>query len=412
MAISKIIGACVADDAIDVSDLGTIMSVGETAPSSPFVGQRWYKASTAITYQYTNDGSSSFWLDISSGGIGTSLGRSVDIVADTDPHLETNPAGGIGSVYYNREANRHFVCTDATTNANVWFGRYAGLGGEEDIIKVSSSFYRVHKFLRSGFFMMDSTINCEFLVIGGGGSGASLFGGNNNSGGGGGAGGMITNVGTGSAVSFTGGAVYNVTVATGGHGGEDDAGESKGDDGENSQIAGAGITTIIGYGGGGGGKDSLGRAGGSAGGSGHGQTGTPTAATQTSHGNGTGYGYAGGTAVSGGNRTSGGGGGAGAVGGNAGSTSGNGGAGRANTITGTSVTYAGGGAGGGCKGQNTGGGTGGTGGGGDGGKFGPGLDAIDGTGSGGGASGSTNSENLSTPGRGGSGIVVIRYLIA
>ena len=42
----------------------------------------------------------------------------------------------------------------------------------------------------------------------------------------------------------------------------------------------------------------------------------------------------------------------------------------------------------------------------------PKLDAIDGTGSGGGASGSTNSENLSTPGRGGSGIVVIRYLIA
>ena len=61
MAFSKIIGASVADDAIDVSDLGTIMSVGESAPSSPFVGQRWYRASTAITYQYTNDGTSSFW---------------------------------------------------------------------------------------------------------------------------------------------------------------------------------------------------------------------------------------------------------------------------------------------------------------------------------------------------------------
>ena len=43
--------------------------VSETAPSNPGIGQRWYKASTAVTYQYTNDGTSSFWLDVSSGGI-------------------------------------------------------------------------------------------------------------------------------------------------------------------------------------------------------------------------------------------------------------------------------------------------------------------------------------------------------
>ena len=59
--LTKISTNAIADDSIGVSDLGTIMSVGETAPSSPFVGQRWYRASTAITYQYTNDGTSSFW---------------------------------------------------------------------------------------------------------------------------------------------------------------------------------------------------------------------------------------------------------------------------------------------------------------------------------------------------------------
>ena len=37
------------------------LSVSETAPSNPAVGQRWYRASTAVTYQYTNDGTSSFW---------------------------------------------------------------------------------------------------------------------------------------------------------------------------------------------------------------------------------------------------------------------------------------------------------------------------------------------------------------
>ena len=104
MAISKIIGASVADDAIDVSDLGTIMSVGETAPSSPFIGQRWYRASTAITYQYTNDGTSSFWLDVSSGGIGTSASRGVDYVGDTDPlpnHNGGSATLSVGQVYYN-----------------------------------------------------------------------------------------------------------------------------------------------------------------------------------------------------------------------------------------------------------------------------------------------------------------------
>ena len=61
------------------------LSVSETAPSNPAVGQRWYRASTAVTYQYTNDGTSSFWLDVSSGGIGTSAERGVDIVGDIDP---------------------------------------------------------------------------------------------------------------------------------------------------------------------------------------------------------------------------------------------------------------------------------------------------------------------------------------
>ena len=176
MAISKIIGASVADDAIDVSDLGTIMSVGETAPSSPFIGQRWYRASTAITYQYTNDGTSSFWLDVSSGGIGTSSARGVDYVGDTDPlpnHNGGSATLSVGQVYYNREKNKHFVCTTATDDANVWSGRFAGAGGTVVTVLIGSTYYRVHTFLKNSTFYVEDSMKVDYLVVGGGGGGAN-----------------------------------------------------------------------------------------------------------------------------------------------------------------------------------------------------------------------------------------------
>ena len=186
-------------------------SVGESAPSNPAVGQRWYRASTGVTYQYTNDGTSSFWLDISSGGIGTSASRGVDFVGDTDPHLETNGSGlAVGSVYYNREANRYFVCTNATSNANVWSGRYAGLGGTETTVKIGSNFYRVHCFWDSGTFYMDDSINVDYVVIAGGGGGGSGNVGSSVAGSGGGAGGFRT--GTGLAVTPQS---YPITIGAG-----------------------------------------------------------------------------------------------------------------------------------------------------------------------------------------------------
>ena len=36
-----------------------------------FIGQLWYNSATGVTYQYTTDGTTNFWLDITSGGIGT-----------------------------------------------------------------------------------------------------------------------------------------------------------------------------------------------------------------------------------------------------------------------------------------------------------------------------------------------------
>ena len=187
---------------------GTIVA-STAAPASPHVGQRWFKPETAVTYQYTSDGATNFWLDISSGGIGQNAVRSADIVGDIDPHLEINPAGGVGSVYYNREAHRYFICTDATSNANVWAGRYVGFGGLQQTYDTgSNTYFMSHTFLSGGIFHMDVTTTCSVLVVGGGGAGGPA---NSAGGGGGGAGEFMLNA----SLSVTAGK-YQVTVGRGG----------------------------------------------------------------------------------------------------------------------------------------------------------------------------------------------------
>ena len=386
----------------DISD--GLIKVSETSPSSPIVGQRWFRLSTSVTYQYTNDGTSSFWLDISSGGIGTSAFRGVDYVGDADPFPNHNGGSAtlsVGQVYYNREKNRHFVCTTATTDANVWSGRFAGIGGIQTAHTVGSNHYKIHTFLSSGIFYMDSTTTCDYLVIAGGGGGGTGPTSSASASGGGGAGGFRSSwnsetSGRGgaseTALSVTAGE-YAITVGIGGNPVTNGANSvfstitSIGGGKGNSFAGGAGAAgTGGGAGGGGGGADS----GTTAGGGG-----------TTAQGYDGGAGYATAAQPSGG-----GGGGAGAVGANSANyNGGNGGAGLASTISGASVTYAGGGGGGGWTAP----GTNGTGGSSIGGNasFNIGGVGLQNTGSGGGSGNSTLGG-----GAGGSGIVIIRYLIA
>ena len=160
------------------------MSVGETAPTSPAIGQRWFRLSSGVTYQYTNDGSSSFWLDVSSGGIGTSTYKNVDYIGDTDPHPRSNIAGAVaGSIYYNREGHRYFELTDATNNANVWQGAYKVVGGEVTTYVASNVTYRIHTFWGDGRLYIDSAVAADVLMVGGGGGGGGEFGGGGGGGG-------------------------------------------------------------------------------------------------------------------------------------------------------------------------------------------------------------------------------------
>ena len=337
-------------------DQGIIASA--SAPGSGYVGQLWFNNSTGVLYQYMHDGTSNFWLDISSGGIGTSISEGVDFVGDIDPHSETNGTGlAVGSVYYNREKNRHFVCTVPTTDGNVWIGRYAASGGITTDYESGGTNYRVHTFLGSSrhalpsqaagstvdyFYLEDTTIDCAVMVCAGGGAGGS---GNSNDGAGaGGAGGMLV----ATAKAFTAGK-YKITVGCGGRGGGDYVNTDDGGDGANSIIYNAAWGTATANGGGGGGKNNtLGRAGGSGGGGGGGGSPKDGATGNQADSNGlTAHKGNGGNGVNATAYPGGGGGGAGGNGGNASaSTGGTAGAGLANAFrTGSNVTYCAGGAG-------------------------------------------------------------------
>ena len=50
------------------------------------------------------------------------------VVIASDPLINTNPSGGLGSVFVNSTSGETYVCTDATTDANVWTNVGTGTG--------------------------------------------------------------------------------------------------------------------------------------------------------------------------------------------------------------------------------------------------------------------------------------------
>jgi hypothetical protein len=361
-------------------------------------------------------------LDISSGGIGTSAFRGVDFVGDTDPHLETSTTGAglaVGSVYYNREADRYFTCTAAVNTANVWTGRFAGSGGREITYKSGSDFFRVHTFLASGTFQVEDAMNVDYLVVAGGGGSGQTSGYTGGAGGGGGGGfrtaaGLSVSAGTFAITVGVGGTDNLGTGSSGGHIIGVDGGDSI-------------FSSITSTGGGGGGVGNTGLQVGRNGGSGGGAAGGGSDGNGNTPSTSPSQGTAGGTSSG----QSGGGGGGGATGaGGAGSgQQGGAGGGGEDQIMGLSAgdsytltTLIGVGevssgaryfaaGGGGANNNNNAGGVGGVGGGGNATTAGvAGTNAEAGaanTGGGGGANGYSNKQGAG----GGSGIIILRYQI-
>ncbi len=238
----------------------------------------------------------------------------------------------------------------------------------------------------------------DFLVVAGGAGGGRPVGG------GGGAGGYRNSFGSEdsgggnsseTALTFSPGVVYTITVGDGGAGTAQGGPAAAGASGGNSSISGTGITTITSAGGGGGGGETTTAVVGGSGGGGP-KNGDGAAGTLN-------QGFAGGDGADGSGQQGGGGGGGSDTNGVTGTSSkgGNGGAGNPSSITGSSVARAGGGGGSGCDNLTE--GTGGTGGGGDGntGSNDPGSNGTANTGGGGGGAHDV------AGGNGGSGVVIL-----
>jgi hypothetical protein len=273
------------------------------------------------------------------------------------------------------------------------------IGG--DIIETDGTYW-YHAFLSSAAFTPTKDLSADILCIAGGGGGGGYGGG------GGGAGGVIYFTGT-SLAANTG---YTAIIGSGGAG-YTNGGDSKFDV----------LTSAFG----GGGSNNPGNSGGSGGGCGQGSGAVVSggASTQTGAGATAFYGNAGGNAANGGNFVGGGGGGAGAAGTTSnGSSRGNGGVGTTafsswGLATGTgqnssgTVYYAGGGGGSSYFNPATSGGSGGLGGGGNGSTVNePSKNNTPGaanTGGGGGATQSNQAPDINC--YGGSGIIIVRYLI-
>jgi hypothetical protein len=46
----------------------------------------------------------------------------------SDPELDTNPDGGVGTMFINSSTGNMWICTDATAGANTWKNSGSGTG--------------------------------------------------------------------------------------------------------------------------------------------------------------------------------------------------------------------------------------------------------------------------------------------
>ena len=62
----------------------------------------------------------------------------------SDPLITTNPAAGVGSLWYNKTSGEMYVCTDATAGENVWTNVGAGTGDVAPVPAALGNLYGYH----------------------------------------------------------------------------------------------------------------------------------------------------------------------------------------------------------------------------------------------------------------------------
>ena len=381
------------------TDAGTIVFDVTKSTLEFFNGSIWVATSAQVPALSSVSGniiaSNASTITLAGEGFGTAnlivkfvqSSDSIDTTTTVTPSSSTAASVAVPAAVYNNVTAGNAV-TISVTNADGLESSgvtHTAIALPSGGTVTTSGNYRIHSFTSSGTFVNTiASLSVEYLVIAGGGGGGVGDVGAVAYGGGGGAGGYRTNVsgqasgGGASAEAALSLSTGNKTVTVGAGGANTSGDNTLGTNGGDSVFD--SITSI------GGGRGGANEAEGSSGGSGGGGKESNGAGKDGTSG----QGYAGGTGSESGNR-GGGGGGAGSAGGT--TTGGNG---VSSNITGSAVTRAGGG------GSSSSGGSGGGGNGGAGGTAGTAGTAN--TGSGGGA-------GTVTSGAGGSGIVIVRYLV-
>ncbi len=117
-----------------------------------------------------------------SGIIESNAGRSSGVVAaagsitksTSEPAADTNPSGGVGTLWLRTSTGEMYCCTDASTDDNVWTNIGEGTGQQPPISAATGGTvttdgdYKVHTFnSSSNFVVTTSDADVEYLVIAG-----------------------------------------------------------------------------------------------------------------------------------------------------------------------------------------------------------------------------------------------------
>lgn len=104
-------------------------TVSTSSPASPSLGDKWYNLSNDVLYEYSTDGTSSFWSDISSSTFSTAVNEvaSQQSLNDVQNKMESsyskaNSSSNLAQAAYNKANNSRTTITVTTpslsTNAN------------------------------------------------------------------------------------------------------------------------------------------------------------------------------------------------------------------------------------------------------------------------------------------------------
>jgi hypothetical protein len=95
---------------------------------------------------------------IVNSGTATGFGGDAITKSASDPAIDTNPAGGVGTVFLNTTSGEMFCCTDATAGSNFWTNVGQGTGAVAPLIAATggtvttSGNEKIHVFTTSGTF--------------------------------------------------------------------------------------------------------------------------------------------------------------------------------------------------------------------------------------------------------------------